>query len=227
MCVCVCVCVCVCSFHYAYKSTICIIGGHPLTYFAYEEGQKSPPSFRKPLGFLEVLLYGDGNDVILDRHIRETLDTTTEAQQEAEKDTWAKLTEFYADNNNMAMYLVLPLIILVYGGCSVIYCVAKCRRYMRKKHQRKLREDKVHLNSDDKNDLNQEEDTPSYESKQTFPTILSSPNLTNDVISADNRTVGTPLPSQVRFRTYLCFNTYYCSKGHWVYYLQTIVKQCL
>ena len=41
--------------------------------------------------------------------------------------------EFYADPNNRAMYLVLPLIILVYGGCSSIYCIYKCRRYLKRK----------------------------------------------------------------------------------------------
>ncbi|KAK3095303.1 hypothetical protein FSP39_012986, partial [Pinctada imbricata] len=41
--------------------------------------------------------------------------------------------EFYADPNNRAMYLVLPLIILVYGGCSSIYCIYKCRRYLKRR----------------------------------------------------------------------------------------------
>lgn len=44
---------------------------------------------------------------------------------------------FFQDNNNMAMYVVLPLIVLVYGGCSAIYCVAKCRRYLRKRNRQK------------------------------------------------------------------------------------------
>ncbi|CAI9721548.1 Hypothetical predicted protein [Octopus vulgaris] len=46
-----------------------------------------------------------------------------------------KIANFYADDNNMALYCVLPLLILVYGGCSVIYCVHKCRRHFRKKNR--------------------------------------------------------------------------------------------
>ncbi|XP_069104906.1 uncharacterized protein [Argopecten irradians] len=41
--------------------------------------------------------------------------------------------EFFDDRHNMAMYVILPSIILVYGGCSCIYCFYKCRRYLRKR----------------------------------------------------------------------------------------------
>ncbi|XP_041347372.1 uncharacterized protein LOC121367332 [Gigantopelta aegis] len=172
-----------------------VSGGHPLGHSTDGESEKGPPpSFRKPLGLLGALGYGD--DVILHRHIRAAGETTTVEPPE-EKDTWTKIGEFYADNNNMAMYLVLPLIILVYGGCSVIYCVAKCRRYMKRQHQKKIREDKMQLNPEDKNDLNHDEEAPSYDAKQTYPTALSSPNFTNDVNYNRGSTSGTPLPSQV------------------------------
>ncbi|XP_025079893.1 uncharacterized protein LOC112555662 [Pomacea canaliculata] len=40
------------------------------------------------------------------------------------------------------MYCVLPLMVLVYGGCSVIYCVYKLRKYIRRrKHKRFQNED--------------------------------------------------------------------------------------
>ena len=57
-------------------------------------------------------------------------DETTVAPDE-DKSLWEKIEEFYSDNNNMAMYCVLPIIVLVYGGCSFIYCVYKCRRCFR------------------------------------------------------------------------------------------------
>ncbi|GAB1597586.1 Hypothetical predicted protein [Argonauta hians] len=47
-----------------------------------------------------------------------------------------KIVQFYSDDNNMALYCVLPLLILVYGGCSVVYGVHKCRRHFRKKSRR-------------------------------------------------------------------------------------------
>ncbi|XP_021376672.1 uncharacterized protein LOC110465285, partial [Mizuhopecten yessoensis] len=43
------------------------------------------------------------------------------------------IEEFYADKHNMAMFLILPLIILVYGGCAGIYCFYKFRRYLKKR----------------------------------------------------------------------------------------------
>lgn len=52
---------------------------------------------------------------------------------------WSDIEEFYQDKNNFAMYLVLPIIVIVYGGCAVIYCIARCRRYMRRKRKKKLR----------------------------------------------------------------------------------------
>ncbi|GFN96148.1 LOW QUALITY PROTEIN: hypothetical protein PoB_002265400 [Plakobranchus ocellatus] len=56
---------------------------------------------------------------------------------------------FYSDKNNMAMYCVLPIMVLIYGGCASIYCIHKCRLYIRrKKHKRLKEEDCDSLNSD-------------------------------------------------------------------------------
>ena len=51
----------------------------------------------------------------------------------------------------MAMYCVLPIMVLVYGGCSAIYCVHKCRQYMKGRKHKRLRDDEESLT--DKNDL--------------------------------------------------------------------------
>lgn len=40
---------------------------------------------------------------------------------------------FFADRHNLAMYVVLPAIIFVYGGCASIYCCYKGRRFLRKR----------------------------------------------------------------------------------------------
>lgn len=52
--------------------------------------------------------------------------------------SWQDIKTFYDDKNNFAMYLVLPLIVLVYGGCAVIYCIARCRRYLKRKNRKLL-----------------------------------------------------------------------------------------
>ncbi|CAG5115779.1 unnamed protein product, partial [Candidula unifasciata] len=57
----------------------------------------------------------------LSRDRRSTNSTT------GSKSVWQKIEEFYSDKNNMAMYCVLPILILIYGGCSSIYCIHKCR----------------------------------------------------------------------------------------------------
>lgn len=59
---------------------------------------------------------------------------------------WSDIEEFYQDKNNFAMYLVLPIIVIVYGGCAVIYCIARCRRYMRRKRKKKLRNEEFSEN---------------------------------------------------------------------------------
>ena len=46
------------------------------------------------------------------------------------------INEFYSDPSNRAMYLVLPLIILVYGGCASIFCIYKLRKYLKKRKRR-------------------------------------------------------------------------------------------
>lgn len=40
--------------------------------------------------------------------------------------------EFFDNNNNIAMYIVVPILFLLYGGCAGLYCCYKCRLYMRK-----------------------------------------------------------------------------------------------
>ena len=54
----------------------------------------------------------------------EMSNTTTETPADGGMETKAFLDDPY----NMAMYVVLPTMIVVYGGCCVIYCVAKLRR---------------------------------------------------------------------------------------------------
>lgn len=56
------------------------------------------------------------------------------------KSVWDEIEEFYSDKNNMAMYLVLPLIVIVYGGCSLIFCIHKCMQYCKKSKKRRDRE---------------------------------------------------------------------------------------
>ncbi|XP_048746104.2 uncharacterized protein LOC125658753 isoform X2 [Ostrea edulis] len=58
------------------------------------------------------------------------------------------IEEFYADPNNRAMYLVLPLIVLIYGGCSSIYCIHKCCRYVKRKKLEKEMQKRERLTSD-------------------------------------------------------------------------------
>ncbi|XP_069103639.1 uncharacterized protein [Argopecten irradians] len=67
---------------------------------------------------------------------------------EEEQSFWRKIEVFYEDKNNFAMYLVLPLLVFVYGGCSLIYCIAKCRRHLKKKkHKQKF--DRQDVDDDD------------------------------------------------------------------------------
>ena len=50
--------------------------------------------------------------------------------------------DFFDDDNNKAMYLVLPAMVLIYGGCAFIYCAHRCRRYCVQKSKAKLKEEK-------------------------------------------------------------------------------------
>lgn len=49
---------------------------------------------------------------------------------------WEDVEKFYEDKNNFAMFLVLPIIVIVYGGCAVIYCIARCRRYAKRRKRK-------------------------------------------------------------------------------------------
>ncbi|XP_046342490.1 uncharacterized protein LOC124123235 [Haliotis rufescens] len=99
------------------------------------------------------------NDVIRKRHLLQTeiVSSTTIASPQ-DKDLLTKINEFYADKNNMAMFCVLPVMIIIYGGCSAIYCAAKCRRYIRKRHVRLSgHDDKARLTNKDQNDVSNSE----------------------------------------------------------------------
>lgn len=67
---------------------------------------------------------------------RKLLSSKNESSSEIDNSIGAKIREFYADDNNMALFCVLPLLILIYGGCSVIYCIHKCKKNFRKKKRR-------------------------------------------------------------------------------------------
>lgn len=39
--------------------------------------------------------------------------------------------DLFSESNNLAMFVVIPVMVIVYGGCACIYCCYKCRRYMK------------------------------------------------------------------------------------------------
>lgn len=39
--------------------------------------------------------------------------------------------DLFTDSNNLAMFVVIPVMVIVYGGCACIYCCYKCRRYLK------------------------------------------------------------------------------------------------
>lgn len=83
----------------------------------------------------------DSGDVRIGRKL---LNATTPAPVAAvaeDKSFFEQVEEFYEDKNNFAMYLVLPCIVLVYGGCSAIYCCYKCRQQLCSKKKGKGKDD--------------------------------------------------------------------------------------
>ncbi|XP_076435328.1 uncharacterized protein LOC143275238 [Babylonia areolata] len=99
----------------------------------------------------------------------------------------------------MAMYCVLPLIVLVYGGCSAIYCVHKCHRYFRRRRHKHRHSDTESLVAEDEgNDLNQEGgDSLTGSDRQPIKTVSSSSNwddVTADVNGYSMHRKKTPLP---------------------------------
>lgn len=39
--------------------------------------------------------------------------------------------DLFTESNNLAMFVVIPVMVIVYGGCACIYCCYKCRRYLK------------------------------------------------------------------------------------------------
>ncbi|KAL4220034.1 hypothetical protein ACF0H5_020446 [Mactra antiquata] len=113
--------------------------------------------------------------------------------------SWDDVETFYEDKNNFAMYLVLPIIVLVYGGCAVIYCIARCRRYLRRR--RKKPHQKREIIEDEPTDEPQTTHIPSVP-------VSRNPNgntthrgegasSSSDVRVSVERDAETPLPWQV------------------------------
>ena len=128
--------------------------------------------------------------------------------------SWDDVETFYADKNNFAMYLVLPIIVLVYGGCAVIYCIARCRRYIRRKKKKPLtdQEDEpddsmTNLTADhnDRNERSERNGIPSIPVRSNnvnhVPSIpvqqREGAQTSSDVHVSVNHDSGTPLPWQV------------------------------
>ncbi|XP_033759967.1 uncharacterized protein LOC117342089 [Pecten maximus] len=112
---------------------------------------------------------------------------------EPDKSIWQEIEEFYEDKNNFAMYLVLPLLVFVYGGCSLIYCIAKCRRHLKKKKHKQSKFDRQDID-DDEGPLTDRNDTeePRQERRGAKQTSAS------DVrVAVDRENTSTPLPWQV------------------------------
>uniref|UniRef100_A0A2C9KMK3 Uncharacterized protein n=1 Tax=Biomphalaria glabrata TaxID=6526 RepID=A0A2C9KMK3_BIOGL len=92
-------------------------------------------------------------NILLSRARRDASNTTGDLS------IWEKIEEFYSDKNNMAMYCVLPILVFIYGGCSAIYCIHKCRLYMRRRKHKRLKEEDCDSLTSDKNDLNDDSKT--------------------------------------------------------------------
>lgn len=107
---------------------------------------------------------------------------------------WEDVEEFYADKNNFAMYLVLPIIVIVYGGCAVIYCIARCRRYLRRKKRKSHRKQQLKENEP----LN-ESSTPQIPSVPVLPvgSHRDGSSSSSEVRVSVERDSETPLPWQV------------------------------
>lgn len=112
--------------------------------------------------------------------------------------TWDDVEEFYADKNNFAMYLVLPIIVLVYGGCAVIYCIARCRRYLKRKRKKEK--------SLPENEIVFDEPTDGPEERPSIPVVplrgdnssrAAGVSSSSEVRVSVEREPETPLPWQV------------------------------
>ncbi|KAL8595403.1 hypothetical protein ACOMHN_024102 [Nucella lapillus] len=134
------------------------------------------------------------------RHLLSENGTTTAPT--VEKSFWEEVADFYSDNNNMAMYCVLPILVLVYGGCSAIYCIHKCRRYIRRRrHKRKHPDTESLVAEDERNDLNQEGgESLSGSERQPIKTVSANNNWGEstatfaDVNGYNVQRKKTPLP---------------------------------
>lgn len=158
--------------------------------------------------------YDEVENIWPKRRLLETTSATSGG--EPEKSFWDKVKEFYDDKNNFAMYLVLPIIVIVYGGCCLIYCIAKCRRYIkRKKSDKELLENEETNEDDDVKERNNNITNKHEEPVQSHPRpIVQSPTKRTTVAMVnragaasasdvriedhDNSSGGsTPLPWQV------------------------------
>ena len=150
--------------------------------------------------------YGESN-----HFRRRLLQNDTQPTVEESKSFWDKIKEFYDDKNNFAMYLVLPIIVIVYGGCSLIYCIAKCRRYIKRKKKPKQMDDiqddddddgpeTRHLNGGNNNSNNRQNENgnPTTAGFVSTKRPSSKARSTSDVrVDEIERDESTPLPWQV------------------------------
>ncbi|KAL8559252.1 hypothetical protein ACOMHN_040376 [Nucella lapillus] len=89
----------------------------------------------------------------MSRNTTTTTTTTTAATSTTAQNAVQQYDNFLDNPFHLATYVVLPAMIFVYGGCCVIYCVAKLHRYCRRRARRRAKRRLIQ-----KDELDSEED---------------------------------------------------------------------
>ncbi|KAK3095613.1 hypothetical protein FSP39_016651 [Pinctada imbricata] len=134
-------------------------------------------------------------DVVLSRHKRDTNGTSSSSSSEE---------DLFGESNKLAMYVVIPIMFLVYGGCACIYCCYKCRQYVKENSPKQIFRKFMGKDDNEEEEEDEEEDnnfgSGRFSSrredalKSSHPSLSSSPGPDTDVsyVDYDDMAMSTP-----------------------------------
>lgn len=148
-------------------------------------------SFTAILSILTILARVDTGPVYADipeEWSKTRRGNTTENLRHSRVKRASEVEIFFEDEQNQATYIVLPLLVLVYGGCSSIYCIYKCRRYLKRQRSRELNEEKIFEKDDSRVEDFRTEDTnvALMANNRTMFTQKSSENI-SEIFNLDQK----------------------------------------
>lgn len=109
---------------------------------------------------------------------------------------------FLDDPNNIAMFIVFPCMVFIYGGCAVLYCCYKCRNYVREHQPIRQLKDRIRnrKNKTTENSNNTENiENGTLQHNRPIPRVLTPNRPADKPLQSESLIAQSSIESRVTF----------------------------